>query len=664
MTKKQKTKSSAHAKRHGTQPGREAPPPKRSAAARWLAKPSSSILIVLLISFALYANTLGHDFVWDDNVLIVENPLIRELNSSAVQDIFAEDFWEIGGSGGSYYRPLVTLSYVTDYKLSDGRPTGFHLANVVWNSLTCAMVFVFVYILFGNITVGLASALLFAAHPVHTEAVAWISGRADIFAAFWSLLALSAYVVARRRRNHLIMMGSLAAFLLAMFSKESAVCVPFLIALLEVNPLAAIVKRRSTATEPTDRHGVANPVFSIVPFFGVLAFYLFLRYQALGTMTSLHGAFAPGIVGRVTVPLSVFAGYVFKVLLPFKLSAEYDAPIPTSFADTHVLLGVISIAALAWVIWRYRRSPFFVYGIALFAIGIAPVLNIIPIGEVSAERFLYFPSLGPALVFGGILAAALMTQYPALPARRAHTAGIPQMSPPLARFLVILCVMILVLFAGTAITRNTDWKDDATLFAKTAAQEPNNPRAYALLGTATLQRGDIDGATRAYKRALALDPNNPNTLSLLAGVYVQQGKYDDALPLLRQALSTLPDDPQLNNNLGSVYLETKQYAKAKQQFMKALSLNPHQLRTHFNLGLTHMELGEADAAREYFVRALQGGPQFNMANYYLAMIEITAGDSLQAKAYAGRFLESYRQSDSYRRTAEAVLRGEAIPPQP
>ncbi|UCH84382.1 MAG: tetratricopeptide repeat protein [Candidatus Latescibacterota bacterium] len=630
----------------------------------WFSRPSTSIIIVLVLSLAIYANTLGHEFVWDDNALIVENPLIQSLDSSAILDIFTVGFWEVMGSGGPYYRPLVTLSYAIDHEVFAGRPGGFHLTNVVWNALTCVMVFVFVHLLFGNTMIALATALLFAVHPVHTEAVAWVAGRTDVFAAFWSLVALTTYVLARRSGHHLLLFASLFAFFLSLLSKECAVCVPLLIALMELSPMATIIRPRS---DPPARPNMNRSLVSIAyvaSYFVVLALYFLLRYHTVGTVTSSHDAYAPGILGVLAVPLSVFAGYVYKLLLPIRLSAEYDAPIPSSLADAPVLIGAVLVVMIGWIAWRYRRTPFLFFGIAVFVIGIAAVLNIVPIGEVSAERFLYFPSLGAALVFGGIFGTALVTKHKTITAKLARRDHTKMTSAALVRFLVILFPIIIVVSVSATVARNAVWRNEITLFANTMERTPNNARAYALFANAALSRGDVDSAIRAYRKALALDPANPNTRNLLAGLYVRQGKLDDALRLVRQALEMSPDDPQFVSNLGSIYLEMGRYAEAEMQFKRALELNPNQLRTHFNLGITLLKQGKAEIGREYFVRALQGGAEFNMANYYLAVTEISMGDSAQARAYARRFLEAYHPDDSYRQTAQSILVGRVAQAQP
>jgi tetratricopeptide (TPR) repeat protein len=646
------------------QTGGKAPPAKRQVhsggtLARWLTTPSRAALVVFVVSIVLYTNTLGHDFAWDDYSLIVDNQAVRTLDAQTLRSIFGEDSWRVAGRGGGYYRPLVTLSYHIQYEVFNGNPSGFHWVNLLWNAVTCVLVFAFINLLFGSVVLGLITALLFAVHPIHTEAVAWISGRTDVLAALWSLVSLSLYVLARRRGNHLLLLGSLVAFMLAMFAKESAACLPLLILLLEVGPFDALIASRPGAPQRPGRFRWTRSIVVSALFLGALALYVMFRREVLGTTTSSYEAYAPGALGTVALPLSILAGYLHKVFLPLSLNAEYEAAVPTSFAEWPVIAGAVITALIAWSVWRFRHRPDVVLGIGIFLFGLAPVANVVPIGEVSAERFLYFPSLGIALILGSIFATALAAKYPSLQGLDQSKTGVRwRMSTSVAGNLIPLLAIVLVAAAGRTVARNGDWRDEQTLFAKTVTQESNNPRVHANLAQAAQRSGDLPGATRAYQRSLEINPDYPVALSNLAEIYARQGKYDDALALVQRAIRASPDDPKLVNNLGSLYYQTGEYAKAAQQFETALRLNPDELRAHFNLGLIHLQQGNAATARGHFEAAARGGPDFNIANYHLAVIDYTAGNKASAKQYAQQFLALYRADDDLRRRAEAIARGD------
>jgi Tfp pilus assembly protein PilF len=611
--------------------------------------PWGAVLAVFVVSIALYIGTLGHDFVYDDRPLIVDNQSVRTLDAAKVKHIFTGDTWRVMGREGGYFRPLVTLSYHVNWWLFDGRPAGFHFVNVMWNAGVCVMVFLFVYVLFGDVLLGLLTALLFAVHPIHSESVAWISGRTDLLASLWSLVSLTCYVLARRRRQPLWYVTALAAFALAMLAKESAACVPLIVALLEIGPFARLV---GDDREPSLGSRAAWSIARIALFVVVLVLYVMLRNYATGAVASTYSGFAKGALGLVALPLSILAGYVYKVLLPLRLAAEYDAPIPESFSNPSVIAGFAIVILIVWAAWRFRRRPDVALGTGIFVFGLAPVLNIVPIGEVSAERFLYFPSLGVMLILGSLFASALRTVDRSMPPTSLTRWKI---TPAAARGLTGILAVILVVFFARTIVRNADWRDERTLFAKTLDQDPDNPRAHAAVAGLAKREGNIRGAIAAYQRSLEINPDYPIALNGLAELYARQGRYEEAEQLLKRALNGLPNAAELVNNLGSVYLETGRSELARKQFERALQINPDEVKAHLNLGLTHLQRSDGNAARPHFERAAAAGNAYYVAYVYLAAIEQAAGNVPLAKEYARKFLSLHGADDRLRRQALAIL---------
>lgn len=575
--------------------------PRVGALRTVLRHPAIGALIVFAVAFALYANTLHHDFVWDDLDLIVHNPSVRTLDAASVYAIFTQDFWPTMQRGGqirmdtrfqsdkvAYYRPLVTLSYHIDYQLFKGQPGGFHWMNVLWNALACAMVFVFVYVLFGNAMLAMITGLLFAAHPMHTENVAWISGRTDVLATLGSLASLTLYVLARRRRNPWLLAAGLVAFLLALFSKEVAVGVPLLVALLEIGPFAALLSPQGAADPRAWRLPNWRAMPGIILFFAAFAFYLLLKHHATGAIGTMGTPIATGAVGRAALPLSIFAGYIYKTILPISLTAEYAVPVPSSFADPQTMIGAILAALILWAAVRFRANPLIVFGTAVFLVGVAPVIQVIPIAQLSAERFLYFPSLGVALILGGFFIRAIASRWPALSEISLRKLGGSKPMPRgAATALAPVFVFAWIFFAGKTVARNPLWKNNDILFSETAKQAPQNPRILVQVGMNAQKNGDIEGAIRAYQEALQLNP-------------------DYAPP-------------------------------------------------NWNLALIYLQRGEPDKAKVHLERAAAGGPDFRAAYYHLAMIEKNAGNTRAARRYAEQFLALYDKNDRIRAEAMALV---------
>jgi Tfp pilus assembly protein PilF len=625
---------------------------------RWLRSPAGISLVVFVVSFVLYANTLGNDYVWDDVNIIARNESVRTLNARSVLTAFTSEFATVPHRQGSYYRPLTTLSYNANYRLTGAGPHGFHFVNALVNALTCVLVFGFVYMLFESSVLALMTAILFAVHPIHTESVAWISGRTDVLATLWMLVSLIGYVAFRRRRRWRALAVSLVAFMLALFAKESAVCLPLIVILLELASFRRLFepkdRRKDTTSPQRGRPSVVIPGLYVA----VLAAYLFLRWNAIGTTTSTHPSVTGTTLSRLALPFSVLAGYVWKVLVPFRLNSEYDALIPTSLLDPHVIAGFVCLLLILWSALRFRSRPVVVLGTGIFLLGLAPVAQIIPIGEISAERFLYFPSLGMCLILGWVFTGALTAKY-----APAGSGALPRSGDPVhvqsawATPALMLFAVILIAFAARTVTRNRDWKNDEAMFTKTVAQAPNSPRAQVNMGNVARAKGDLNGAIRSYKTAIAINPNYTEALSNLAGIYAGQGKYAEATALMEQALRSWPDNIDLHKNLGLLYLQTKQYNEAAKHGERALALDPDDVRAHYIMGLIRMGQKNVASAEEHFLRAAHGGPDYVLAYYYLAVIESEAGSTPRSKEYAQRFLAGYGKADGYRQKAQALVSG-------
>jgi Tfp pilus assembly protein PilF len=624
-----------------------------------LASPWKLAVAVFVVAFALYANTLGHEFLWDDRDLIVDNAAVQTLDGPTLRAIFLENFWRNVVRTGGYYRPMVTLSYHVDYRLHGADAGGFHLTNVVCHALVCTLVFLFVYVLFDHAVFALLTAVLFAAHPLHTENVAWVSGRTDLLASLWMLASLVLYVLSKRRGARFLPFA-LAAFMLALLSKESAACLPLVIGLLEFGPFGELLsaRRRSAAAAPAEPRAARNVPRSVVItacFFAVLVLYLLLRRHVIGTSLSTYPPYAPG-AGRLAVPLSIVAGYALKLVWPFRPNAEYDAHVSRGL-DAHALAGMAVLALIAYAAWRYRRRPDLILGLGVLVLGLGPVLNIIPIGEVSAERFLYFPSLGFVLVIASLFTDALAQKARSV-GRIAGGARSP-VPASLAGTVTWLLAATLTAYTVRTVSRSSDWANENVLFAKTVQSAPNSARAHLGVAGAAERRGDLTAAVAAYQRALAIDPDYPDALSNLAGIYARQGRIDEAAEMLQRALRAAPGNLRLQTNLGALYYQKRQFDEAARQFERVIAADPNQGDALFNLALIRLQQGRPAEASAHFQAVAGKGERFNLAFYYLALIERDAGNEERARQLAQHFLSVSRPNDPFRARAQAIVSGKA-----
>ncbi len=606
---------------------------------RFLSLPHFMAVVIFAVALLLYSNTFENEFLWDDVELIVENPRIPTLNVQTLKDIFTKNFWEENVRIGGYYRPLVSLSYHVDYRLYKLNPNGFHRTNAFLNALTCGLVLLLVYALFGNGLLAFTTALFFATLPLHTENVAWVAGRTDVLATLWVAASLACYVLWKQRRNAVFLSLSLFAFVLALFSKEIAVGLPLIVLLLEFGPFERLHPPAPESVRPDSRKGNAKArrygsSALILLYFGIVALYLLLRRNIIGSSLSVFEPYTAGVANTAALAFSILAGYCFKLIYPFRPNAEYDAPVPETLSHPHAVAGFILILCILFAAYRFRRKGEVLLGIGILLVGLAPVMNLVPIGEISAERFLYFPSLGFSLLLGVLFA---------------------ELSVKRLAVLRILLLALVVAYGVQTRARNLDWRNAEVLFSKTVAAAPQSARAHLNLGNVHRERGRSREAIAEYERALEINPDYPDALSNLAGVYMERGEIEKVVPLLEKALQFAPNNPELQNNLGTILFQKQRYAEAEQAFMKALKQNPRHLSARFNLGLIKFKKKEYASARRLLGSVRDLGPAFILAYYYLALIEMNSGNEGEALDNIERFLSRYPVEDRYKAHAEEIL---------
>lgn len=186
---------------------------------------TAAVSVLAAVVFLSYFNALTAGFITDDFGLVVNNPNIKSW--SHLEHIFSSGYWDAAGCARGLYRPLTIFSFLLEYKFLGLDPKAFHLDNMLLHLAASALCYFLLKELFKEAVAPLAVAILFAAHPVHSEAVAWISGRAELLSGVLSLASMLIFI--KKENDGRLPLASLSVFFLALLSKESAVIVPFVI---------------------------------------------------------------------------------------------------------------------------------------------------------------------------------------------------------------------------------------------------------------------------------------------------------------------------------------------------------------------------------------------------------------------------------------------------
>lgn len=496
---------------------------------------------VAALAVAVFANALGNGFVWDDNELIVDNPVVHSL--ADVPAFFTGDFWSQSSqpSARGYYRPVVLLSYAVDHSLWGLHPFGFHLTNILLHALAAVLVCVLVVQLAGKPEAGFIAGLLFAVHPVHTESVTFVSGRTDVLAAIFVLLALCLYLAERERETFSFRLPlALLLFGTGLFSKEVAAVLPVLLLAIEIAKPAAMPARKKLLLH--------------APFWLVLIGYLILRFGLLHIRPDIQGklSFSEMVLTMPAVALDYFR----LLVLPTNQCADYAVAVQRAVSPENLAaLAVLSAGTIlaAFSVLKRRLSGFFVIWILLCLL---PVLQIIPISVLKAERFLYLPSVG-------LFALAGM----------AGAYGYEQTGRWRKFLLRSGFLGVLVIFSLLTMNRNTIWRDELTLYEQTAARAPDNFRVQYNLGNAYFRAGYLERALEHTQIAYSLKPDFPQIAYNLGVMYEAATQPEKAEHMYREAIRLNPNYALAHNNLGALLFAEGRYKEAESEWLKALALD-------------------------------------------------------------------------------------------
>lgn len=473
----------------------------------WRKKTGLIALILLLAAGLLaYSNSFGNQLFWDDDDVITNNAYIKDF--SYLPEYFSQNLIAGSGQVTNYWRPLLLISFAADYHLFGLAPWGYHLTNLLWHVLAGWLLFLLFRRLGAKEWLAGAVSLLFILHPLQTEAVTYVAGRADPMAAALGVGVLLAYVYFRQRNEKKFLYLSLGAFILALLTKEQSIMLPGLIFMIE----AAFFFRRQAWR---------SSLFPILAFAGISVAYFLLRITVLDFNDILGGmdydqGYDSNLGVRLLTFTYVFSKYIYLLFVPANLHMAYEIePVVSvwswsvfSFAILGVLFGYLIIRS-----WKKNRLVSF--GLAWFLILLLPRTNIISINRPLYEHWLYLPMAGFWLAILALIGKAIGI----LAKRRKDILRI---------IAIAVFVAIIVILATLTIRRNRDWHDPITFYEKNIRYTPNSYIQHNNLGMAYAAAGRLEEAEKEYRRSLELDQRYPQVSYNLGNVLASQGRLEEA----------------------------------------------------------------------------------------------------------------------------------------
>jgi hypothetical protein len=500
----------------------------------------------------------------------------------------------------NYYRPIMNVVYMANYHLFGLKPWGFHLVNVLFHAGVSVLVF-FVTARLGAgsfpdpspppvarggmgglLSLPFIAALLFAVHPIHTEAVAWVAGLPDLSFTFFFLLSFALYIDSTRGKE--IQKGryalSVASFFLSALSKEPALTLPLI--LMGYDHLSG-----------PPENSFRGRWKRYLPYFVVAAVYFALRLNALGGVAPERRHEHLSALQHVINIFPLFSSYLWKLLLPVNLNAFHVFHPIDSLVEIPGILSVAVAAAFAGITAvAYRKNRRACFWLLFIVVPLLPAFYIRGLGlNTFAERYLYLPSVG---------FAALVAVFLTKTAEKSSRGTIA---------LIGALALVTGLYSLGTIQRNAVWRSDYTLFEDTAGKSPDSAIAQEKFATALMGRDRLDEAIRHFKIALALDSSLDEAHTNLGIAYYRKGMLDQAIEEERISIKLNPNLPEKHFNLAQQLADKQLWEEAVREYEIAITLDPNFADAHNGLGFSCAMVGSIDKAIEHFEIAVRLAPE-------------------------------------------------------
>jgi len=508
----------------------------------------SFLPFVLALTFLVFAPSLQNKFVnLDDTQYVLENPVIKDINSKNLKAIFSEQF--VGN-----YQPLTMLSYMLDYKIFGLAPFGYHLINLILHLLGTLFVFLIIKNLSQNAIVACITALLFGIHPLHVESVAWVAERKDVLYGFFFLWALHLYAASLTpalkggdvRLSPFRVGTILFLFFLSLLSKAQAVVLPAVFFAVDF-----LMKREFTKKTILEK----IPFFFLAVAFGLLA--IKVQGKAGAMQTFQYFPFHE----RILFSSYALMTYLYKLILPINLSCFYPYPETDDKINTiWVYISPAVLILLALIIWKYfRESKVVVFGVAFFILTIVLVLQLLPIGDaLYADRYTYIPSIGLFFIAAYYLVPYLKN-----------------------KLVLIFTLTVLLVFCYLTFHRTKVWHDSITLYTDAVDKGYKAAIIYNNRGAVLSDSSRNEEALKDFSSLVELKPRYPNGWRNKGLVQVRLKYKEEAIISFTRAIENSQTDPSNYLSRGTIYVEKNEFENAIKDFSKIIEMNSNSAEGYY-----------------------------------------------------------------------------------
>jgi hypothetical protein len=541
-----------------------------------------------MVCLGIYWNALGNGFHYDDIHSIVDNPSVRSLEN--IPSFFTDLGAFSADTDRGMFRPLLLVSYAFNHALGAYDVGGYRLVNILLHAVNACLVAWLTVLLYpGRRHAALIAGLLFAAHPLATEPVNYISSRSESLAAMFYLLTLALYLRASKRTVAGNPYGAWVAFELGLLTKMTLVTAPLVLLFYDW------VSKRKAARQLLRWQ---------LPFW-VLLIVHFAVVTYNDYLTRSLGAPVRDFWAQLLTQMKAVGYYLYLTVVPTHLNVEHQFFVQRQLSPL-ILVSLGLIASGLWLLWLIRhRSAFKIalLGMGWSALIMLPVMAM-PLNVLVNERRLYLPTAIFCLLLG-----ILLSRY--CPKRRS-----------------VIPVLGILMLSVICVQRNRVWADDFSLWGDVVGKAPLMPRGHLYLGNAHKDAAlkAVEGvaakphwraAAAAYERVIELKSDRAlslRALNNLGSILLSHGRLQDAETVFRQATDLDPDFVDARVNLGVIHLQQSRARKGGERMLllrrsinsleRAVSLKPYHWQAYGNLGVAYQDLGDIEKARQAYEQAI------------------------------------------------------------
>ncbi|MES2838503.1 MAG: tetratricopeptide repeat protein [Bacteroidota bacterium] len=594
------------------------------AQANWFENSKIQLGILMLLGLVIYLPTINYEYTnWDDLEYITNNNLVKDFTLSKIPEIFSS--YVMGN-----YHPLTILSFALEVNFFGESASVMHVTNFSFHILNSILLLFLLKKINLNWLFCFFPALLFLAHPLHVESVAWISERKDVLYCFFFLLSCIYYFDFKQSAKKSKYYLSILFFVFSLLSKGQAVVLPLVLICLEV------IK--------TNKFNFKELVINKIPFFILSLVFGVIAIKAQAAVDIIGSPNKLSFVEQIVIGLNGLFFYIKSTFLPFKLSTLYSYPLTIS--SLFYIKALIALLLIGFVIVKFKSEKNILFSFILFFVAVFPVLQFLPVGNaVYADRYYYVPSIGLFLFL-----SFLLSKY-----------AIKLKTTTLFSLTFVFCLLLSAIsFSQVKVWKNSftlweqvrvnypetpsawyntgnyflkaktpNYKEALPYFEKSTQLKSNYPKAYNNLGVCYYNLGDYNKALKAYKSAYSLDSNQADITLNVGKANDMLAKYDEAIMWFNKAKNLDATNDIIYYNLGISNFKKGNIDSSIYFYNSAIKLNTNNAEVYNNLGTSFIYKKEYTIALKNYNKAIQINPNYNEPYFNIALTQQVLGDTLE-----------------------------------